>query len=690
MKFFTRLKEVKLLSKVKNVKNVRNLSKSIKFKMILSLGTLIVIVCAGMGLISYYFASKALIANTDDMLPQLAAESALLIEDKIQGSFALLDVVAKNVSDAKLTKKEKFKKLKDQEIRGGYTMLGLANMNGTLTTSGNKTMNIEEMDFYQKAIKGEKAVSEPMLDIFGNSGGNLIVVYAVPIKLGSKVDSVLIAVKPGNEFSLLIQDITFGETGSAFMINPEGTMLAHTNMTLVYDKINYIKQAESDKSVKDLADTLTLMTQGNNGACSYTYQGVAKNPGNAPNKSTGWSIAVTGYKSEILSGLNAVRKSSVYLSLVFVILGVLLIFVITSSITNSVIAMVKNISLMASGDLTKDVSDKFLKKKDEIGILATSISTMQNFIRDMLNNIKDSSANIDRQSESLSAIAQDMSSASDNVTSAIQDVAKGAGAQAEDLTKMIENLNHFANELDNIVHAINDIDNNANNISSMAVESNSNMQSLVKSSDLINKSFKDFILRISGFGENVKQINEIANFINGIADQTNLLALNAAIEAARAGESGRGFAVVADHIRKLAEQTKTSSVNINTIIKGVSAETNTMVKTTGVLDGELDNQVTVLNTTILSFEKIINAINIIAPEIEAVNASAFELDGEKNSIIEKIEGVASIAQQVSASAEEIAASSEEMNASMEEVASSAEILTSKTQEMKIQVERFKI
>lgn len=272
----------------------------------------------------------------------------------------------------------------------------------------------------------------------------------------------------------------------------------------------------------------------------------------------------------------------------------------------------------------------------------------------------------------------------------IQEMAQGVAEQAEDLMLINASLGEFSSKLKNVSEAIIDIDTETSDINSMATSSSDNMQNLSSSVTKVSNSFNDLNKMNSNFMERVNEISNITQLINSVAEQTNLLALNAAIEAARAGEDGKGFAVVAEEIRKLADQVKTSLASINELVTKIYGEMGTMESGTTEMKEELNSQSEVIDNAMELFKKIIEGVENITPRIQRSNVDINEIMREKDIIIEKIVGVSSVAEEVSASSEEIAASSQEMNASAEEVASTAENLNSLTIEMNDKVDYFKI
>lgn len=73
--------------------------------------------------------------------------------------------------------------------------------------------------------------------------------------------------------------------------------------------------------------------------------------------------------------------------------------------------------------------------------------------------------------------------------------------------------------------------------------------------------------RLGTISDRAHTIDRVVIAITKVADQTNLLSLNAAIEAEKAGEYGAGFSVVAREIRRLADQTAMSTLEIEALVK---------------------------------------------------------------------------------------------------------------------------
>ncbi|WP_432737703.1 Cache 3/Cache 2 fusion domain-containing protein [Maridesulfovibrio sp. FT414] len=237
-------------------------------------------------------------------------------------------------------------------------------------------------------------------------------------------------------------------------------------------------------------------------------------------------------------------------------------------------------------------------------------------------------------------ISDQLSSAADELSAQVDESRRGAEVQQQRASETATAMEQMNSTVMEVARSASEASENARATKEKALEGQDLVGMVVKSIKALEANSEELRVSMEQLGLQTDSIGKVMNVITDIADQTNLLALNAAIEAARAGEAGRGFAVVADEVRKLAEKTMDATKEVGQAIASIQNSTKVNI-----------------TATEHAVEAIVESTDLVARSGKALDEIVHMVEVSAD----QIHGIATAAEEQSATSEQISRATEEIN-----------------------------
>lgn len=548
-----------------------------------------------------------------------------------------------------------------------------------ILTNNNSTFkqDLSNRDYVQQALKGSVGQSDVIISMVTNRP---VIAIAHPLKIGNRIVGTIIGTIDFEIIAKHAAKIEVGKSGDAYMINKDGFFIYHNNL----DKIMNENLGENDDpEIKALVEK---MKTGETGEAFYTYEGAYKFVRFVPVNN--WALAVNANYDEFMAPAFDIRRSTVIVAVLSVIISMFLSYIIASRSIIKPIKLLEDLMKKAgNGDLTVRSN---INTKDEIQALGQHFNDMIGSQGKIIDDVRNSS-------EELAAASQEMAAASEEISLSTEEIAKNTGevaANAENQNNLVIETSQVLVELSSLIqiaqNRANTAKDNSENTMKAASSGRDNLNRTVGAIEKISHSAVETEKILKVINELSNKVSGIISTINNISEQTNLLALNAAIEAARAGEHGKGFTVVADEVRKLSEQTGSEANEISSLINEMVIQIDKAVESMNLGKEAVENGVIVANDTDRSFISIINEVKQISDDIKRIVDVTKDEVASSDQIVKLIDSVASITESTAANSQEVAAATEEQSSTINNLASTSEETSKMAIQLNQMVEKFKI